>query len=214
MNAAQHELYFSTNEADVAAGAEAAFQVRQSAMTFDLDELAPDTTYYWRVDEIAGDGSKQAGAVWQAGRRGLEFHDPRPRWRHQGRILRQHDPLRRSCRHADRRGSQLQLARRRGGRNELARSGDSREPVLRSLDRRDRDRLHRHLYVHHEHGRRRAALGRRRAVDRPVGRSGPDRGQGQNRAGGRPGLSHPDGILRERRRSRRPTVLAEPDAGA
>ena len=64
MNAAQHELYFSTNEADVAAGAEAAFQVRQSAMTFDLDDLAPDTTYYWRVDEIAGDGSKQAGAVW------------------------------------------------------------------------------------------------------------------------------------------------------
>ena len=37
---------------------------RQSETTFDLGPLDPGQTYYWRVDEVAADGTLTVGDVW------------------------------------------------------------------------------------------------------------------------------------------------------
>ena len=72
--AASHDVYFSENRADVEAGAEIAFLGNQGAEFFVVgfpgmpypDGLVPDTTYYWRVDEVEADGAtKYEGFVWR-----------------------------------------------------------------------------------------------------------------------------------------------------
>jgi len=71
--AASHDVYFSENRADVEAGAESAFLGNQEAEFFVVgfpgmpypDGLVPDTTYYWRVDEVEANGTtKHEGFVW------------------------------------------------------------------------------------------------------------------------------------------------------
>jgi len=64
-NAVTHDVYFGTDGAAVAEGTGDTFQVNQAPMSFELDTLAPDTTYYWRIDEIESDGTtKHPGEVW------------------------------------------------------------------------------------------------------------------------------------------------------
>jgi len=63
-NAVTHDVYFSTNEQDVADGTAAAFIDNQDITTLELDPLALGTTYYWRIDEINSDDSKMVGDVW------------------------------------------------------------------------------------------------------------------------------------------------------
>jgi len=63
--AVTHDVYFGTDEAAVADGTGDTFKASQAAMAFELDTLAPGTTYYWRIDEVEADGTtKHPGAVW------------------------------------------------------------------------------------------------------------------------------------------------------
>ena len=63
-DAFSHDVYFGTDKAAVESGAPGAFKENTFFATWKPGLLAPDTTYYWRVDEIAGDGTKKTGAVW------------------------------------------------------------------------------------------------------------------------------------------------------
>ena len=62
--AATHEVYFGMSADDVAAGAGDTFQGNQPQTNFEPGPLAEDTTYYWRVDEIADGDAKHTGPVW------------------------------------------------------------------------------------------------------------------------------------------------------
>ena len=70
--ATSHRVYLSTNEADVAAGAEEALVATTTEATQLIGVfgkplpggLAPDSTYYWRVDEVAEDSTVTTGSVW------------------------------------------------------------------------------------------------------------------------------------------------------
>jgi hypothetical protein len=65
--ASQHEVYFGTDETAVANATVGSpeFKGSQSEATFEPGELANDTTYYWRVDEVEADGTtRHQGRVW------------------------------------------------------------------------------------------------------------------------------------------------------
>jgi hypothetical protein len=66
--AVEHEVYFGTDKAVVQAATAATagiYQGRQAETTFSLAEpLVWDTTCYWRVDEIGGNGAATRGNVW------------------------------------------------------------------------------------------------------------------------------------------------------
>jgi hypothetical protein len=79
--AQKHDVYFGTNQADVANGTGGTFQVEQYTLTYEPGTLAQDTTYYWRIDEIDSGGTKYPGAVWSfttigpdAGVKGQYYH--------------------------------------------------------------------------------------------------------------------------------------------
>ncbi len=63
--AAKHHVYFSDNIADVNAATAAADKGQVAEPSFAPGELASVTTYYWRVDEMAFDGTIRASAVWR-----------------------------------------------------------------------------------------------------------------------------------------------------
>jgi len=65
LNALNHDVYVGTNRDDVAAGAASTFKGNQKTPSLQLDGLAPNTTYYWRVDEIGLAGTKVPGEVWK-----------------------------------------------------------------------------------------------------------------------------------------------------
>jgi len=62
--ATSHDVYFSTDQAAVAAGAADAFKGNQFTATYAPTGLAIGTTYFWRVDEVQTGGTKMAGDVW------------------------------------------------------------------------------------------------------------------------------------------------------
>ncbi len=68
-----HDVYFGENFDDVNAGTGGTFQGNQASNHFLVglpgypypDGLVPDTTYYWRIDEVEADGvTKHRGTVW------------------------------------------------------------------------------------------------------------------------------------------------------
>jgi hypothetical protein len=62
--AAQHDVYFGTDEALVAAGDRSVFQSRIAETSFTpAGVLTWATTYYWKVDEVAADGTIVPGMV-------------------------------------------------------------------------------------------------------------------------------------------------------
>jgi len=61
-NAMEHVLYFGTDKAAVAARDASVSQGSLPVTTFEPGTLAPQTTYYWAVDEIAMETT--AGEVW------------------------------------------------------------------------------------------------------------------------------------------------------
>ncbi|MEN6423741.1 MAG: PA14 domain-containing protein [Phycisphaerales bacterium] len=64
VGAVSHDVYLSSSEAKVAAG-DASVRVSQQAETsYVPTALNWNTTYYWKVDEVAADGSVVAGDVW------------------------------------------------------------------------------------------------------------------------------------------------------
>ncbi len=64
-NVLSHDVYLGTEEAAVAAGTSGAFKGTQMTTTFKAGLLTSETTYYWRIDEVAPDGTKVKGNVWR-----------------------------------------------------------------------------------------------------------------------------------------------------
>ena len=64
LHMARHDVYFGTDRQAVLDGADSTFQGRLETATFDPGPLAGDTAYFWRIDEIAGDGQTHRGPVW------------------------------------------------------------------------------------------------------------------------------------------------------
>ena len=70
--AVSHDVYFGENTADVEAGTGDTFRGNVTDTYFMVgfvgnpypDGLVNGTTYYWRVDEVEADGTKQTGDVW------------------------------------------------------------------------------------------------------------------------------------------------------
>ncbi len=58
-----HTMYFGTDKAKVTAG-DASVALPPTDQTTYAPKLAWNTTYYWRVDEMAADGTTTAGSVW------------------------------------------------------------------------------------------------------------------------------------------------------
>ena len=76
-----HDVYFGTNQTDVADGTGDTFKGKQPMTNYDPGTLAAGTTYYWRVDEYDQDDTKYPGEVWSfttlsamAGVRGQYYH--------------------------------------------------------------------------------------------------------------------------------------------
>ncbi len=60
-----HDVYFGTSQSDVSNGTGGTFKTRQVNTIHDPGTLAPDTTYYWRIDEVEADNiTKYTGEVW------------------------------------------------------------------------------------------------------------------------------------------------------
>ena len=60
-----HDVYFGTNQSDVANGTGDTFKINQPLKAFAPGTLERGTTYFWRIDEIEADGStKHTGDVW------------------------------------------------------------------------------------------------------------------------------------------------------
>jgi len=68
--AIQHDVYFGTDKAAVAAGAAQVFKGKQPANSFDPGPLQSDTAYYWRIDEHTATGELHQGNVWTFSTRG------------------------------------------------------------------------------------------------------------------------------------------------
>ncbi len=64
LNAVLHDVYFSADKAAVEGGAASAFQGTIYLAAWKPPTLEPDMTYFWRVDEVATDGTRVAGPVW------------------------------------------------------------------------------------------------------------------------------------------------------
>ncbi len=64
MNASLHNLYFGTDRVAVENGAASVFRGTHFFTGWNTPTLEPDTTYFWRVDEVAADNSKEIGPVW------------------------------------------------------------------------------------------------------------------------------------------------------
>jgi len=64
LGSTKHQLYLSDSRDDVAAGAAAADKGALTETTYTPTNLQGATTYYWRVDEIAADGTRKTGPVW------------------------------------------------------------------------------------------------------------------------------------------------------
>ena len=72
LRAVSHDVYFGDNFDDVSAGTGDTFQGNQVETFFTVgvpgtpvpDGLVPGTTYYWRIDELEADGTKNVGFVW------------------------------------------------------------------------------------------------------------------------------------------------------
>ncbi|MCU0917704.1 MAG: hypothetical protein MUC88_24550 [Planctomycetes bacterium] len=62
--AISHDVYFGTDQAKVTDGAADVFKGNQMTTTFKTGLLALSTRYYWRIDEVAPDGTKVKGPVW------------------------------------------------------------------------------------------------------------------------------------------------------
>jgi len=63
-SAVEHQVYFGTSFADVNDGVAGTDMGKVSQASFTPGMLRVSSTYYWRVDEIAADGSVKKGPVW------------------------------------------------------------------------------------------------------------------------------------------------------
>ncbi len=64
LGAISHDVYFGADQAKVSEGAAEVFKGNQMTTTFKAGLLPSSTAYYWRIDEVAPDGTKVKGNVW------------------------------------------------------------------------------------------------------------------------------------------------------
>ncbi len=64
LNAISHDVYFGADKAAVTDGTGGTFKGNQMTTAFKTGPLTSDTTYFWRIDEVAPDGTKVKGNVW------------------------------------------------------------------------------------------------------------------------------------------------------
>jgi len=83
--AAQHDIYFGTdfdavNDATASEPPVDPYKGRQAQaeVSYDVTDLVPGTTYYWRIDEVEADGTIEKGTVWSFWLAPLEAFGPRP----------------------------------------------------------------------------------------------------------------------------------------
>jgi hypothetical protein len=63
-DAVWHDLYLGADRAAVESGATSALQATFSFTSWKLSALESGTTFFWRVDEVAVDGTRKTGPVW------------------------------------------------------------------------------------------------------------------------------------------------------
>ena len=84
--AVSHDIYMGENPTDVNDGTADTFRSNEGSAFFIAgfpgypypDGLVPGTTYYWRVDEVESDGTKQKGDVWSFTVPPLKAYEPLP----------------------------------------------------------------------------------------------------------------------------------------
>lgn len=59
-----HSVYFGIDETPITQGAADAFKGKQVAPIYNPGTLHVGTTYHWRIDEVAADGTVSPGPVW------------------------------------------------------------------------------------------------------------------------------------------------------
>jgi hypothetical protein len=64
VGAVSHDVYFGTDKAAVRAGDPTTSKGNQLTLKFEPGTLAPNTTYYWRIDEHSDDGTVRTGTIW------------------------------------------------------------------------------------------------------------------------------------------------------
>jgi hypothetical protein len=62
--AQSHDVYFGPNKDEVAAGTGDTVKGNQLTPDYQPGDLQSNTTYYWRIDEVQVDGTRQTGPVW------------------------------------------------------------------------------------------------------------------------------------------------------
>jgi len=82
--AVKHDVYFGTDFDDVkdATASEPPvdpYKGRQTDASYEVNDLVPGTTYYWRIDEVEADGTTiHKGHVWSFWLTPLEAYNPSP----------------------------------------------------------------------------------------------------------------------------------------
>ena len=86
LNAVSHDVYFGEDFTDVRDGTGDTFQGNQTETFFTVgipgtpvpDGLVAGTTYYWRIDELEADGTKNVGPVWSFSIPSLKAYNHNP----------------------------------------------------------------------------------------------------------------------------------------
>jgi hypothetical protein len=65
--AVTHKVFLGTDQAKVTAGDASTLAAEQAELTFSPADLAANSTYYWRVDEVDSTGKVSPGPVWSFG---------------------------------------------------------------------------------------------------------------------------------------------------
>jgi hypothetical protein len=84
--AVSHNVYFGSSFDDVNDGTNGTFQGNQAATSFIAgspdapypEGFIPDTTYYWRIDEVQADSTKYKGDIWSFRIPTRTAYDPNP----------------------------------------------------------------------------------------------------------------------------------------
>ncbi|MCK9156285.1 MAG: hypothetical protein M0P12_09265 [Paludibacteraceae bacterium] len=74
-NAVSHNVYFGTSESAVSSATKSSleFKVNQTSTSYNVSNLYVLNTYYWRIDEVASNGTVTKGNVWSFRPRRLAF---------------------------------------------------------------------------------------------------------------------------------------------
>ena len=198
----RRDVYFGTDRQEVLDGTPATFRGRMETTTFDPGPLAPETTYFWRIDEIGPDDQTHPGSIWSfvtlgpGGGLKADYFDNMSRY---GEPAVTRIDL----------GHRFHLGRR------LPRSGPGQRLLFRAVERGSGARVRGYVHVHGPHQRIRDALARRQQADRAADPdAGAGGGQRNHEAGRRQDVPGSDGLRGGRRSGHGPVVLAEPRAAA